>query len=130
MKHKSLVFLFLMYTLNATGQEMLGIINSNFSGNIGVTLNPASVVGTPFGSEINFFSIDLSAHNNYLYIPAGEHGLRKLITGQGLSHDNAKDYYTVSPDKQMYANVFLLGPSVLFSTTESVGHFTQHCVPI
>lgn len=97
-------------------QEMLGIVNSNFAGNVGLPLNPASVVGMPFTREFNIFSVDVSAHNNYLYYPAGEKGFIKLITGRGLGQGIASDYYTTRPDKQLYANVFLLGPSILRSS--------------
>ncbi|MEO8146840.1 MAG: DUF5723 family protein [Bacteroidia bacterium] len=116
MKRISLGLLLFFQLHNAFGQEMLGIVNSNFSGNVGITLNPATVVGMPFSREFNLISMDISAHNNYLYYPAGQHGLVKLITGQGLTHDNTKDYYTTTPDKQMYANIFLLGPSYSVST--------------
>ena len=58
MKRISLVLFLFIQLHSAQGQEMLGIINSNYAGNVGISLNPASVVAMPFTHEFNVFSMD------------------------------------------------------------------------
>ncbi|MBK8363876.1 MAG: hypothetical protein IPL24_09375 [Bacteroidetes bacterium] len=40
------------------GQEMWGISNSNYSGNMGIFLNPSEIVGAPYKYEINLIAGD------------------------------------------------------------------------
>lgn len=127
MKRIHLVLLLFFQLHIVYGQEMLGIINSNYSGNVGISLNPATAVAMPFTHEFNIIAMDLSVHNNYIYYPAGQR------------FSNAKDYYTTTPDKQLYGNVFLFGPSYAVSnssygwaihtairTNISVNHLNYH----
>lgn len=59
----------LMTFLNLQAQEMLGIVNSNYSGIHGALINPSSLTNSRYYLDINFLTIGLSAENNYLYLP-------------------------------------------------------------
>src|SRR6266481_5811765 len=62
-------FLFLLlFSHLCTAQEMCGIANSNYAGNMGVHLNPASIVGAPYKYEINLIAGDFFVDNNYVYL--------------------------------------------------------------
>jgi hypothetical protein len=92
----------------AAAQEMWGAANSNFSGNMGMGLNPASMVASPYSSEFNLLSGDLTVQNNYIYI-------RKRSSGNAEGKDNRTgDYYTPS-DKNGYGHINLRGPSFILN---------------
>ncbi len=119
MKHCLLILFFLVLGKQVLFcQEWLGIINSNYGGNVSLQLNPASVVGSPYTQEINLIAADFSLHNNYIYYPAQSSALGKIIKGK-VSQKNTLDLYTNSPNKQAYYNLFLKGPGVMFSNNAS-----------
>ena len=87
----------------ASAQEMLGIANSNYAGNMGMEMNPSSMVGMPFKYEWNYISGDIFAQNDYIYVPA------RYIYGKGHPNGNKGalyDHYTY-PSKKFNANLFL-----------------------
>ena len=61
------------------GQEMWGISNSNYSGNMGIFLNPSTIVGAPYKYEINIIAGDFFAENSYIYFPKEENILMQII---------------------------------------------------
>lgn len=66
------IFLLVVFALslisNAKSQDVLGYINSNYSGVTGIDINPANVVDTRYKVDINLIGISFSAYNNYLGI--------------------------------------------------------------
>ncbi len=64
-----LTLLFLLITLSAKSQEMLGIANSNYAGVTGINLNPSSMVGCRLVYDVNIIGGDLFVENNYVYMP-------------------------------------------------------------
>src|SRR5690606_8883306 len=68
--HKKLLFLLMLFSIQyASGQEMWGISNSNYSGNMGIFLNPSTIVGAPYRYELNVLAGDFFAENTYVYFP-------------------------------------------------------------
>ena len=72
---------------------MWGISNSNYAGNMGINLNPSTIVGAPYKYEIHYFSMDNFAQNSYIYLPAGANVIVRGITGKLGSEKNFYDLY-------------------------------------
>ena len=95
-----------------TAQEMLGISNSNFAGNMGMALNPSLFVGSPYMSEWNIISGDLFVDNDYTYLKRRSSLITKSLSGESVPEEQFSDYYTTTT-KNAYGNVFLRGPSYI-----------------
>jgi len=105
-----------------SAQEMLGIVNSSRSGISGTMINPAVSVTSPFYIDINIFTIDFFAENNYIYMAKEEYRFKRFLMKdpQFPTHgvDNnliVYDYYN-KKDKKAYGSVRVMGPS--FSVTK------------
>lgn len=98
-------------TLHA--QEMLGIANSNFAGNMGVEMNPASIATMPYRFEINILSGDIFLQNDYIYFPASNIPTGKFAKLSPLAHEDYSDHYN-KPPKNAYINLLLKGPSAVW----------------
>ncbi len=101
-------------------QEMLGIVNSSYSGITGTVINPAVTVTSPYYIDINLITVNAFAENNAVYMPKEDYRFRRFFSKSpqfptyGTDNLIVKDYYN-SSDKKAYANLRLLGPS--FSVT-------------
>ena len=62
------------------GQEMLGIMNSSYSGITGATLNPAVTVTSPYYFDFNIVSGDVFFENNYLYLAKEEYRFSRFFS--------------------------------------------------
>lgn len=102
------MFLFCFSASNA--QELLGIANSNYAGQMGLTMNPAAVVGAPFNWELQLFSFDANAANNCIYLKKG----RGAIPLSNSNDDPTTDRYT-TPNKWSYGSTFFKAPAFLYS---------------
>ncbi|MDQ3051353.1 MAG: DUF5723 family protein [Bacteroidota bacterium] len=96
----------------AFSQEMLGISNSNFAGNMGMSLNPSLFVGSPYRHEFNLISGDLFIDNDFVYLQKRSSTLVNSINGEPIPEERFKNYTTTTP-KKVYGNVFLRGPSYI-----------------
>lgn len=97
---------------SVSAQEMLGISNSNFAGNMGMGLNPSLFVGSPYRHEFNAISGDLFIDNDYVYLQKRSSPIVSSINGEAIPEERIKDYYD-SDNKSAYGNVFLRGPSYI-----------------
>ena len=52
------------------GQEMLGVINSNYSGIYSIANNPSGMVTSKLYLDFNLLGVQASFRNNYIYINA------------------------------------------------------------
>ncbi|MBK8845360.1 MAG: hypothetical protein IPO27_01930 [Bacteroidetes bacterium] len=122
MKRVYLYFIILIALLPSgkrlIAQEWLGIAGSNFAGNTGLNINPATVVGAPFNKEFHLFSMGLSVHNNYVYLPRYSKSIFKLTKGD-IKKQSVSDRYTQSPDKQAYYKLDVRGPGKMRSSENS-----------
>src|SRR3954464_13725265 len=66
---------------NLHAQEMWGISNSNYSGNMGIALNPSTIVAAPYKYDLNLFAMDVFIQNNYAWFPASDKLLYSSIHG-------------------------------------------------
>ena len=94
-------------------QETWGISNSNFAGNMGIFLNPSSIVLAPYKNEFNLLSGDVFLDNNYLYLRKKSKAIIKSINGEGVESERFGDYYTPVPDKKAYGSIYLMGPAYI-----------------
>src|SRR5688572_12530782 len=106
------ILLFLFQTLTVTAQEMFGISNSNFAGNMGMGLNPSLFVGSPYRHEFNIISGDLFIDNDFVYLQKRSSAIVKSINGEVIPEERVKNY-TITTPKNVYGNVFLRGPSFI-----------------
>jgi hypothetical protein len=111
-----LTLIILCISLSAHAQEMLGIANSNFAGNMGMGLNPASMLLMPYRWELNLISGDIFLENNYVRYPKS----RIMSTTEGqvpLPHGGLLDNYSSSL-KNAHVRTFLRLPSFIFRTRD------------
>jgi hypothetical protein len=106
------------FPLTLHAQEMLGIMNSSYSGISGSLINPALTVASPYYIDINLVTANVFAENNYLYMPKEEYRFSRFLqqNPEFPTHgpkDNLVfyDYYN-RKDKDIYAQARLMGPSV------------------
>jgi len=97
---------------------MFGLVNGNFAGVNGVMLNPSSMVNSKLYLDINFLTCDIFAHNNYVYVPSGNHNLfeafrRSPNFPKAANGKYILDYYTDKYRKNAYVNFRLNGPSAM-----------------
>jgi hypothetical protein len=113
----SLIF-FILFCLSVGAQEMLGIVSSNYSGIHSALINPSGLAGTKFYLDINFFTLGISAENNYVYLAKSEYKFSRFLSAnpQIPTHppDNQSTYDYYNKDlKKAYTNFRIMGPSVL-----------------
>ncbi len=100
-----------------SAQEMWGISNSNFSGNMGIFLNPATIIGAPYQYEINLAALDQFAENTFLFLPLDQKIIMLSLTNKVR---NRKNYYTNSSGLQNgFSHELIIGPSYIHNKTKS-----------
>ena len=104
---KRIVFISIFITsLAVQGQVMLGIANSNFAGNMGMGLNPTSMLLMPYQWEANLISGDIFLENNYVRYPKDQVMGSTEGTTSTLPHGGLLDNYTSTP-KSAHVHTFL-----------------------
>lgn len=116
MKRILLIFS-IISAFSAQGQVMLGIANSNFAGNMGMGLNPSSMLLMPYRWELNIISGDIFFENNYLRYPKDQVFSSTEGTTTTLPHGGLLDNYNSKP-KNAFAHTFLRLPSFIYRTRE------------
>ncbi len=114
---KKFLFALLMISLQANhlfAQEMWGAAHSNYSGQMGLDLNPASIAGAPYQWELHFLSADAALLNNFMYLKAKSRLIRKGVAGENIEEGQITDRYTQKPDKFAYGSAFLKLPAFIW----------------
>jgi hypothetical protein len=106
------ILLSLISYSSSRAQEMLGISNSNFAGNMGMGMNPSLFIGSPYLYEINAISGDLFVDNDYVYLKRRSSLLIKSLQGESVPEERVLDYYD-SRTKNAFGNVNLRGPAYI-----------------
>jgi hypothetical protein len=110
---RSITFCLLCLSLNAaSAQEMWGFSNSNYSGNMGIFLNPSTIVGAPYTYEINLIAADIFAENNYIYFPKNKKIVWNSIQGKGTEGKADFDIFTNTPEYG-FAHLLVIGPAYI-----------------
>ncbi len=114
MKLITLILFFVLGISSAgSAQETWGIANSNFAGNMGIYLNPSTIVGAPYKREFLLVAADIFEDNNFAFIKRRKGVIRKTILGEPVPQEDFGDHYTNAPLKRLYASGYLMGPSYI-----------------
>jgi len=118
MKYLLLLYIIISIHIVADGQEMLGIVNSNYAGVHGIGLNPSSMVGSKLYMDYNLLTINVSEDNNYFYLLRDDwyNLLFHNISPVYYSEEGEVRSFKVNNDgnyKSGYAGIRLLGPSAM-----------------
>lgn len=107
------LFIFLLFICTESrAQEMWGISNSNFAGNMGLFLNPSSIVGAPYRNEINFLAGDIYAENTYFYYPASTRIIPRSLFGTLPEGKLYRNDASLASQKG-FGHLLLIGPSYI-----------------
>jgi len=104
------LMLVLFYSSDIKAQELWGIANSNYAGQMGLSMNPAAVVGEPFNWELHLLSLDVNAANNYMFLKKG----RGAISLSNSSDEPTTDRY-ITTDKWSFGSTFFKAPAFIYS---------------
>jgi len=96
-------------------QEMWGVSGSNMAGQMGVELNPASIVAAPYRWELHLVSADFSLMNNFYLLKRQSGWVRNALQGQDAEKGSFGDRYREKPQKFIYSSDFLKYPSFIWS---------------
>ena len=110
-------------------QEMLGIMNSNFTGVVSGILNPANLGNCEQLVNINLLAGDEFISSNYIYIHKKDYGFLKIFKVNIMDPQflyiydfpatnykdsvNYFDYFKNSKARNFYNNTRIVGPSVM-----------------
>jgi hypothetical protein len=113
----SLVILWII-VLNASGQEKLGMVNSNYAGVTGIQINPSSMVSSKLYQDINILSLDVFAQNNYLYIHKEDYRFLDFFRKDAILPSYGEkgilfDHYWNYHQKEVDQYLRIDGPSVM-----------------
>ena len=109
-----LLLLIFLISKHSNAQEMWGAANSNYAGNMGLELNPASIVAAPYKYEIHILSADVSAMNNYLFLMKHSKAIRSAISGTAIPPERLT-YENTERDKFGNVQAFVKAPGFIFS---------------
>ncbi len=103
-------------SVNIHAQEMLGLINSNYSGSNSVLINPSAILSSKLYADVNIVTANIFADNNFLYIHKEDYNLglflKKGAEFPEYGDDNQSfDYYKNIKLKRFYTNLRVVGPS-------------------
>src|SRR5882724_3538311 len=112
MRFKKALFFFYFIAIAASAQEMWGISNSNYSGNMGIFLNPSTIVGAPYKYELFLVGADLFGQNSYMYSPSDRKIITRSIFGTAPNETNWFDNYK-GATQNGYAHTLIIGPSYI-----------------
>ena len=109
----TLILVFLI-SFCAKSQELWGAANSNYAGQMGIELNPASLVGAPYSWELHILSADIAAMNNYLFLKKHSKVLASIRSGNSVSPDRVT-YENTTSDKFANVQAFIKLPAFIIS---------------
>lgn len=113
-----ILIIIVIFTNSVYGQEMMGMVNSNYAGVNGIILNPASMVNSKLYLDVNLFTGDVFFENNYLYIHKEDYRFSEFLKSNpdlpGYGEDNIPfDHYWDESRKNIHLQARILGPSVM-----------------
>jgi len=114
MKKLILVCTLTVLFLNLHAQEMWGISNSNYSGAMGLSLNPSTIVGAPYKYDFNIFATDVFLENNYAWFSASDKIVYRTFAGTSDSPTLITDDQG-SSRKSLFMHEQILGPAFIWS---------------
>lgn len=111
-------------------QTTLGLVNGNYSGSNSAMINPAFMANSKVKWDLNLFTANAFAENNYLYFPAKKATLPKLFNGEyeyeffpkpyGDGERRVYAYYSDKSLKNIFSQARINGPSLMISVYDHV----------
>lgn len=98
-------------------QELWGYANSNYSGIMGLHLNPAKIIGTPYQWEVNILGADVFYDNNYVYLPRLSDVTTKTTVNESGTPTNTTNVvvYNSGGNKHAYVKGQIIGPGFIMN---------------
>jgi len=104
-----------LLTFASTAQDMLGVINSNYAGVYGISLNPSRMVASRLYMDYNLLGFQGYLDNNYVYLERDD--VYNLVVNRQApeyySEENELRNYAIfrdNTDKYGYQNLKVMGP--------------------
>jgi hypothetical protein len=110
-----LILGFIILSKIVGAQEMWGISNSNFAGNMGIFLNPSTIVGAPYQYEINVFAFDAFAENTNNFFSGNDKIINHTLTGSLRNERRVFD--DPSAEQNSFSHLLVIGPSYIRNKT-------------
>lgn len=104
---------------SSTAQDVLGYMNSNYSGVTGTDINPANVVDSRYKVDVNLLGLSFAAYNNYVGLKRS--ALKTDQHGHYYAFDDTlfADNYLTTRDNKINKSIYFSNqiylPSVLIS---------------
>ncbi len=120
----SIISIFIILIFPAKAQEMIGLVNSNYSGINSLTINPGYITNSKLYLDINIFSTNVFVENNFIYLSKNDYKFSRFFENkpQFPKHGEKQNYITYcfynKENKNAYINFRFNGPSVMLS----IGH--------
>jgi hypothetical protein len=124
------LFLFLALSTAGSGQEMLGVVNSPWTGVNSAMINPANTGSARTSFNINILAGDFYVNSNYFFIHKKDYRFLGLFS---VNFDNPQywyiyqypeftytdtvrylDFHNTTKPKNLYFNARIAGPSAMF----------------
>lgn len=117
MRKTTILLTILLLNISVKAQEMWGISNSNFSGNMGIFLNPTTIVGAPYQYEINLVALDVFSENTGDYYDPDTRVIGRTLTGGVKKGD--KYFVNGLRLQDNFSHTLIIGPSYIRNKTQS-----------
>jgi len=109
-----------LFTVAVFGQDFLGYSKSNYSGVYGLKIQPASIVDSRLGFDLNLIGVDISLNNNYIGLNSKAF-LKNFSFADGFT-DTTSDFKSTylseannNDLRKVLFNTTILGPSFMIS---------------
>lgn len=117
------IFILLLFIPYSYAQEMLGLINSNYSGIYGIASNPANMSGSKLYLDFNLLSVQTFFDNNYIYWDKDDlmTFLKTRETPVYYTEENEERSYSIFRDnesKNGFQDIKIIGPSAMVAYGE------------
>lgn len=104
----------------SSGQEMLGMVNGNYSGVNGLIINPSSGLNSHFWLDFNIAGAGIFGRNNHLYIPNEDFWIFDVLKSdfdlpRYGQYDRPAMVYEGTRLREAYTSNRLLLPSVMYA---------------
>ena len=119
----------LSFAYVSNGQEMLGVVNSNYAGIYGIATNPSSMVTSKLYMDFNLLGVQASFRNNYIYLNA-EDALpflfQKSLPVYFTNENEERNFNIYTSDENKYGslNTRIDGPGVMMVDNKHAYGFT------
>lgn len=125
-KYIFLILLFFSITNLSFGQNMLGIVNSNYSGASGVTLNPSSFTNSKLNFDLNLITFGGHLQTDYGFIDKSKYNPINPFNN-GFADFNSYEMYKTNKNGYLNGNIMLRLPSFMMTVGNySFGFFCNY----